>query len=148
MTRAIKSDPTEIIIAHPGWRRAVPGVERLIARAVAAAGGAGSVRLDCDRAVKRLNFRYRGRNKPTNVLTFEPAAPGLGGDLVLALETLKREAQAAGKPMRHHLAHLVVHGALHLRGADHLRAGDARRMEMQEARVLARLGIPNPWKSK
>ncbi len=138
----------EIIVASPGWRRAIPDVERLAARAVGVAGGAGSVRLESDRAVKRLNFLYRGRNKPTNVLTFPPAGPGLGGDIVLALETLRREARAAGRPIRHHFAHLLVHGALHLRGADHECAGDARRMEMREARLLARLRIPNPWKPR
>ncbi len=72
----------------------------------------------------------------------------LGGDIVLALETVKREACAAGRPPLHHMAHLIVHGALHLRGYDHHLAGDARRMEMEEARILHRLGVPNPWKRR
>ncbi len=72
--------------------------------------------LASDRAVRRLNARHRGRNKPTNVLTFQPAGPGLPGEIVLALGTVRREAAAAGRPAARHLAHLVVHGALHLRG--------------------------------
>jgi probable rRNA maturation factor len=99
--------------------------------------------LSSDRTVKRLNARHRHRNKPTNVLTFAP-----GGDIVLALETVRREAAAAGRSPAHHLAHLVVHGALHLRGHDHHAAGEARRMEMAEARILHRIGVPNPWKRR
>ena len=118
----------------------IPHAERLAARAASVAGGAGSVVLASDREVKRLNARHRGRNKPTNVLTFE------SGDIVLALGVLRREARAAQRQVAHHLAHLVVHGALHLQGADHHRAGDARRMEMTEARLLHRLRVPNPWK--
>ncbi len=113
-----------------------------------AAGGAGTVVLSSDRAVKRLNARHRRRNKPTNVLTFAPMRGFVGGDIVVALETVRREAQAAGRKPAHHLAHLVVHGALHLQGHDHHEAGEARRMEMAEARILHRLGIPNPWKRR
>lgn len=135
---------TEILIEDTGWRRLVPRAEQLAARAAALAGGVGepvgSVLLTSDRSLRRLNARHRGRNKPTNVLTFAE------GDLALALGVVRREARAAGRRPAHHLAHLVVHGALHLHGADHHRAGDARRMEMQEARLLKRLGVPNPWK--
>jgi probable rRNA maturation factor len=99
-----------------------------------------TVVLSSDSHVKRLNARHRGRNKPTNVLTFE------SGDVVLALGTIRREAQAAGKRPAHHLAHLVVHGALHLQGHDHHGAGEARRMEMRETWLLRRLGVPNPWR--
>jgi len=137
---------TPIIVADPAWRRAVPRGERMAARAAAAAGGAGCVVLASDRAVKRLNARHRGRNRPTNVLSFDPPAPGFGGDIVLALGVVRREAAAAGRRPAHHLAHLVVHGALHLGGHDHAKTGPARRMEMAEARILRRLGLPNPWK--
>ena len=82
------------------------------------------------------------------MLTFETPAGVEGGDIVLALETVRREAVAAGRRPRHHLLHLVVHGALHLRGHDHHGAGEARRMEMREARILHRLGVPNPWKPR
>jgi len=137
-----------ITVETAAWRQLIPAAERIAARAAAAAGGAGTVLLSCDRAVKRLNATHRNRNKPTNVLTFEPMAGFAGGDIILALETVRREALAAGRRPAHHLAHLVVHGCLHLRGHDHHVAGDARRMEMEEARILHRIGVPNPWKRR
>ena len=118
----------------------VPQVERLAARAAAAAGGVGTVVLASDGTVKRLNARHRGRNKATNVLTFD------SGDVILASGVVRREAKAAGRTAGHVLAHLVVHGALHLRGHDHGGAGEARRMEQQEARILHGLRVPNPWR--
>ena len=142
----------EILVIDARWRRLVPRLARLVRRAAAAGGGAGTVVLDRDLRVRRLNARHRGRNRSTNVLTFDnlsgPSGDEPGGDIVLALETVRREARAAGRPAAHHLAHLVVHGALHLRGHDHHAAGEARRMEMQEARILRRLGVPNPWKPR
>ena len=137
-----------ILVETIGWRRLIRFADQIAARAAAAAGGAGTVVLSSDRAVKRLNARHRRRNKPTNVLTFEPMRGFAGGDIVLALETVRREAAAAGRLPAHHLAHLVVHGALHLRGHDHHHAGEARRMEMAEARILQRIGVPNPWKRR
>lgn len=130
----------EIIIEDPAWRRFMRNPEALARRAARVAGVPVTVVLSSDSYVKRLNARHRGRNKPTNVLTFE------SGDVVLALGTVRREAQAAGKRPAHHLAHLVVHGALHLQGHDHHGAGEARRMEMRETWLLRRLGVPNPWR--
>jgi probable rRNA maturation factor len=100
-----------------------------------------------DRAVKRLNGRHRAKAKPTNVLSF-PAegVPGLLGDVALALGVVRREARATRRHTAAHLAHLVAHGALHLAGHDHLAAGEARRMERAEARIMRRLGLPNPWR--
>jgi probable rRNA maturation factor len=124
-------------------------LEALCERAARSGGGAGSVVLTSDQAVKRLNARHRGRNKPTNVLTFESPVPEQNwGDIVLARGTVIREAQAAGRPVAQHLAHLVVHGALHLQGFNHEAAGEARRMELAEARLLHRLGFPNPWRNR
>ncbi len=136
----------QIIVDEPAWRRAVRNPEAMAARAARATGIGFTVLLASDAAVKRLNARHRGRNKPTNVLTFEPAAPGLPGEIVLALGTVRREAAQAGRRPAHHLAHLVVHGGLHLQGHDHHGAGEARRMEMAEARILHRIGVGNPWK--
>jgi probable rRNA maturation factor len=136
----------QVIVDEPAWRRAVRNPEAMAARAARAAGSGCTVLLASDAAVKRLNARHRGRNKPTNVLTFEPAAPGLPGEIVLALGTVRREAAQAGRLAAHHLAHLVVHGGLHLQGHDHHAAGEARRMEMAEARILHRIGVANPWK--
>jgi probable rRNA maturation factor len=135
-----------VIVADLGWRRLIRAPEALAGRATRATGVDASVVLASDAAVQRLNARHRGRNKPTNVLTFDPAAPGLPGEIVLALGTVRREAAAEGKRPAHHFFHLVVHGALHLQGHDHHHAGDARRMEMAEARILRRNGLPNPWK--
>ena len=126
----------------PAWRRFVPRADALVARCARVAGVSPSVVLADDRLVRGLNARHRGRNKPTNVLTYEHPAP----ELVLALGVIRREAAAAGKRVAHHLAHLIVHGALHLRGHDHDHPGDARRMEMAESRLLHRLGVPNPWR--
>jgi probable rRNA maturation factor len=133
----------EVIVAEPAWRRLVPQAAAVAARAARAAGAAGgTVVLAGDRAVRRLNARHRGRNKSTNVLTYEAPAP----EIILALGVVRREAAAVGRRPAHHLAHLVVHGALHLAGHDHHQAGEARRMEQAETRILHRLGVPNPWK--
>ncbi len=138
--------PLQVTIADPAWRRLIRRPDAVAARALAGTGVPAQIRLTSDREVKQLNARHRARNKPTNVLTFDPPAAGLPGDIVLALGTVAREARAAGRRPAHHLAHLVVHGALHLRGHDHHGAGEARRMEMAESRILARLGWPNPWR--
>jgi probable rRNA maturation factor len=133
-----------VIVMDPAWRRFVPRLVAVVSRAVRVAGAPKgvSVVLAGDRLVRGLNARHRGRNKPTNVLTYEHPAP----ELVLALGVIRGEAAAAGRRVAHHLAHLVVHGALHLLGYDHDHPGDARRMEMAESRLLHRLGVPNPWK--
>lgn len=136
----------EVIVAEPRWHRLVPGAARLAARAVRVGGVAPTILLADDRTVRRLNARDRGRNRPTNVLTYDPPAPGLPGQIVLALGVVRREAAAARRRPAHHLAHLVLHGALHLAGHDHHHPGEARRMEMEEARLLHRLGVPNPWR--
>jgi probable rRNA maturation factor len=107
-----------------------------------------------DAAVQRLNREHRGKDSPTNVLSFPAAgdappaadAPLLLGDVVLAGETIGREARAQGKPLADHLSHLVVHGVLHLLGYDHMRAAEARRMEALETEVLAGLGIADPYR--
>ncbi|HYZ31599.1 MAG TPA: rRNA maturation RNase YbeY [Crenalkalicoccus sp.] len=112
-----------------------------------APAGAVTVLLADDRELKRLNYQHRGRNKPTNVLSFPGALPGHAGDIALALGVVRREAAAAGRRPAAHLAHLVAHGTLHLLGHDHHSAGEARRMERAEARAMARLRLGNPWRS-
>ena len=136
-----------VIVAEPAWHRAIPGAAALAVRAVRAVNfGAATVVLTTDRVVRRLNARDRGHDKPTNVLTYPSPAPGLPGEIVLALGQIRREAAASARRPAHHLVHLVVHGALHLAGHDHHHAGEARRMELAEARILHRLRVPNPWK--
>jgi probable rRNA maturation factor len=106
---------------------------------------------------RRLNSRYRGKDHPTNVLSF-PAPPLPEqrsqnrdaqplGDLVICPQVLRVEAREQNKSLRAHWAHLVVHGALHLIGYDHERRADARRMERREVAVLRRLGFTNPYRS-
>ena len=122
-----------------GWYRLVRNPQAIARRAAAMAGGGANILLADNATVRRLNARHRGRDKPTNVLTFEP------GDIILASGVVAAEAKRDGKRPGDHLAHLVIHGILHLQGYDHDRAGDARAMEMRETRLLARLGVPNPW---
>jgi len=111
-----------------------------------------AIALSSNAAVRRLNAAYRGKDSPTNVLSF--AAPPLGiptdapralGDVVLALETLVEEAATAGIPPDHHFQHLLIHGLLHLVGYDHEAEAEAERMEALETALLARLGIPDPY---
>jgi probable rRNA maturation factor len=96
----------------------------------------------------RLNGRWRGGSGPPNVLAF-PAAAGTGelGDIVICLPVANREARERGRTARAHLAHLVVHGTLHLLGYDHQRPAPARRMERLEAQVLADLGFDDPYET-
>ena len=100
---------------------------------------------------RALNRDYRGRDKPTNVLSFPfEAPPGVPsdhlGDLVICAPVVAREAAEQGKPPAHHWAHMVVHGVLHLRGFDHLEPEEAEEMEARERALLARLGIPDPYR--
>ncbi len=92
---------------------------------------------------RKLNKRFRKRNYATNVLSF-PCGKG-NGDIVLCHPVIAKEARAQGKTLRAHYAHLVVHGVLHLRGHDHLRADQAARMERAEIRILRRLGFDDPY---
>ena len=145
-------DGIDVVLEEAAWRSAVPRVEAVARRAAAAAfaeagvEGAVTVLLTGDFQVKRLNGDHRGKVKPTNVLSFPPLHPGMPGDVAVALGTVRREARAAGRSVMAHLSHLVAHGVLHLTGHDHLRAGEARRMERAEARIMRRLALPNPWR--
>jgi probable rRNA maturation factor len=118
-----------------------------------AAGRELGVRVVGPRESRRLNARYRGRDKPTNVLSFPaPELPAGSdqlplGDLVICPDVLRAEAREQHKSLRAHWAHLVVHGTLHLVGYDHLHPAEASRMERREISVLRRLGFPNPYRS-
>ena len=113
------------------------------------------IRLTDDAEQRRLNHAYRGKDAPTNVLSFalgaldDPMPLGsslLLGDVVLACETVRREAEEQGKPLADHLRHLVVHGVLHLLGFDHVSDPEAAAMEAREVEILARMGVPDPYR--
>jgi probable rRNA maturation factor len=130
-------------------------IKSAIRRAVAEAAIAAStgdaelaIVLTDDSAIRLLNRRWRGIDRATNVLSFPTndlgGSPRHLGDIVLAFETIEREAQAEHKPFLHHVAHLTVHGFLHLLGYDHERDDDAERMEGAERQILRQLAIPDP----
>ena len=107
-----------------------------------------TVVLSDDARVTDLNGQFRSKPRPTNVLSFPPgpgAAAGYLGDIVVASETVQREAHEQDIPFDHHLQHLVIHGLLHLLGMDHENEMDAEAMERLEIKILARLGVANPY---
>lgn len=150
----------DVVVASTRWNKA-PHAAKLVRRTIAAATPVRkrkaelSVILTGDRAMRSLNRRWRGQDKPTNVLSF-PApwralargAPRLLGDIVIAYETAAAEARTQRKPFDHHLAHLAVHGFLHLLGYDHESHAQAEAMERRERRILARLGVPDPYAAR
>ena len=154
---------TEVLVVADNWQ-AEPGAEAVIQRAIAAAaelvdadvGEAElAVMLTDDAGIRTLNSNWRGIDKPTNVLSFpalQPTgagapddAPRMLGDIAIAFETTRREADDEQKPFDHHLSHLAVHGFLHLIGYDHEKDDDAVAMETLEQEILAQLGIPDPY---
>jgi probable rRNA maturation factor len=114
-------------------------------------GAVVSLCLADDAALRALNLRWRGLDKPTNVLSFPSASPRSAGgatplgDVALAFETLEREAAELGLALADHYRHLVAHGFLHLIGYDHETDAEAERMEALETRILARLGAADPY---
>jgi len=170
MTRAAR--PTlkiDVLVASNRWKdaeRAISMMRRAVARAAAATpsttGSELAIVLTDDSAIRQLNRDWRGIDAATNVLSF-PAKnasrkqPGkhrgknLGehlGDIVLAYETIAREARGEGKPFVHHLAHLAVHGLLHLAGYDHESDKEAAVMERAERDILHQLAIPDPYRPR
>ena len=165
----------EIVTLDPHWPESLAGCARIARRAAAAALDlaaadllpAGTAELSLvlagDDQVRALNRDYRGQDKPTNVLSFpnmeapgespwadaggDRRGPSLLGDIVVARETLLREAQAQQKHAQDHLSHLVVHGVLHLLGYNHADDGEADEMEGCEIRILQSLGIADPYRS-
>ncbi|MBV8536541.1 MAG: rRNA maturation RNase YbeY [Alphaproteobacteria bacterium] len=155
-----------VLVEAPAWSRQLRTAAALARRAVREALLAGpkagnvelSVVLTDDRAVRKLNRDWRGQDKATNVLSFParngtasprlpPGVPVPLGDVVVACGVAAAEAAAQGKTLRAHLAHLVVHGVLHLLGHDHEVDAEAERMEALEAKILRRMGIANPYRT-
>lgn len=147
------SPAVEVSIRAGAW----PGgeaLEALAARAVAAAvraagrslsGHEVSVLLTDDAGIRPLNAHWRGPDRATNVLSFPQSSGPLLGDIVLGYETVAREAAVANRPLEYHIAHLVVHGCLHLLGYDHEDDAEAERMEDLERAALSMIGVPDPY---
>src|SRR3990167_5023045 len=138
----------DIEIEDPAWSAALPDAERLALEAAEAATAEGglAILLTDDATVADLNQRFRNKAGPTNVLSFPaPANPENHlGDIALAFGVCAREAAEQGKPLAHHLQHLVAHGVLHLVGYDHQTDAEAEQMEGLERRILAGLDVPIP----
>jgi probable rRNA maturation factor len=152
----------DVMVESRLWEReaaSMDAVQRAIAQAAAmvdedVTDTELAVVLTDDAAIRTLNHQWRGLDKATNVLSF-PAPDPLSdagmqhlGDIVIAFETLAREAGEEGKPFHHHLSHLAVHGFLHLLGYDHESERDAETMEQLERTILAKLGVPDPYASQ
>ncbi len=143
----------------PRWETALPDLEAVCGRALAAASGdvgeAGevSVLFTHDDEMQALNRQWRGFDKPTDVLSFPfegpdlPGGPALLGDIAIGYNTALRDAQAMGRSFDAHVSHLLIHGFLHLLGYDHIEAADAEVMEPMETRILASLGWPDPYRT-
>ena len=152
----------EVTVSCDAWFDDCPHAAAIAAGAAQAVlrdiGGLGQLVVDVtladDAEQRRLNRIYRGKDVPTNVLAFPQGAspaprsdqPVLLGDVVLAFETVHREAAEQNKPLGNHLRHLVAHGVLHLLGFDHENAAEAARMEAREIKILAGLGVPDPYR--
>lgn len=154
---------TEVLVVADCWQTE-PDAEAVIHRAINTAaefteadvGEAElAVMLTDDAGIRTLNSNWRGIDKPTNVLSFpalqpegarhDDDIPRMLGDIAIAYETTRREADAEDKPFDHHLSHLAVHGFLHLVGYDHENDDEAEIMERLERDILAQLGIPDPY---
>jgi len=152
----------DIVVEHGDWSAFAP-LEQTVWAACSAVERSGVVEFGgieacvaftSDAEMSTLNRIYRGQDKPTNVLSFPAPAPVSSagsvrplGDIVLAAETVTREAAELGIPPRHHLLHLVIHGLLHLLGYDHEDDADAEAMEALETALLAGLGVPDPYQA-
>jgi probable rRNA maturation factor len=160
MARAARKTQTalkiDMLVESDLWRRraeAAAAARRAVIKAANALSTPRSelaIVLTDDSTIRSLNREWRGVDAPTNVLSFPAgysgAAPAFIGDIVLAYETVAAEAQAERKPLAHHVAHLAVHGFLHLLGYDHVRKKDAETMEAVERDILRRLNIPDPYR--
>ena len=104
-----------------------------------------TLRYVAEAEARRLNLEYRGRDYATNVLTFVYSSRPLAGDIVVCAPVVAREAREHGRTVADHHAHMLVHGLLHLQGLDHEAEAEARVMERREARILAGLGVPDPY---
>jgi probable rRNA maturation factor len=144
-----------LVVEAPEWRKGTTGLLPQLRRAARLAWSYRSAKdrarnrftilLADDAKLKSLNLEFRGKDKPTNVLSFPAAGGDYLGDVAVTYGVTFREARESGKPFAAHATHLVVHGVLHLLGYDHERARAARIMEPLEISILAQLGIDDPY---
>lgn len=155
---AVRRPPTLVVTVEAGSWPAQDALERLAASVVEAAvavaglsfpvGSEVSILFTDDAAIRTLNARWRGQDRPTNVLSFPQPGGPLLGDIALAAETVRREAALAHKSLNDHIAHLIVHGFFHLLGQDHEEDEEAERMEALERAALARIAIDDPYRER
>lgn len=129
------------------WKKSLPNLETLTRKVLRAVAGQGevSVVFTTDARVRQLNRDWRGKDKPTNVLSFPLSPPDHWGDIVLAYQTVKRESVQENKAFQAHVAHLLVHGMLHLMGYDHETDAEHATMMRKETMILKKLGYGNPY---
>ena len=146
-------EPITLVVEESAWRGHPGLLPKLKAAAEAARRAAKlpakrhlTILLADNARLKTLNHDFRGKNKPTNVLSFPAKDAAYAGDVALAYGVTKKEALAARKTFADHARHLVVHGVLHMAGYDHLTDRDAKVMESLETKILARLGVANPYR--
>lgn len=158
-SQEVREAPVVDIIAESELWAAHPDVENVVRKAIEAAAafenrpGEVAVMLTDDATIQQLNAQWRDMDKPTNVLSFPAsgaaaAQDGHLGDIAIAFETVAREAETENKTLYDHLAHLAIHGYLHLIGFDHETDEEAGRMESLETRILSKLAIADPYSDR
>ena len=148
----------DIQVRSPAWK-AEPAAKQTVRAALAAIAATVAIQsmelcivLTDDKAIRALNRQWRGIDKPTNVLSFPAAVTATSvsvnkfrGDIVMGYETLRRECDDEGRIFLHHLAHLTIHGFLHIMGYGHNVDAEAEEMEGLESKIMTRMGLPDPW---
>lgn len=146
--------PIDILVGTAGWNEALGRAEEFCLKVIKnmladhqfKKTGELSIALVNDNEIQTLNQTYRGKDKPTNVLSFPDSGPApILGDIVIAYETVAKEATERGKSLSDHLTHMLVHGFLHLQGYDHENDADGAIMEDLEVAILTKMNIDNPY---
>ena len=144
----------DISVQYKEWTRSIRDIQNVVLSVIALTldkagveshGQELSIVLADNDFIQKLNKEWRGKDKPTNVLSFPQDEPSMLGDVILAYETVEQEAKEQNKRFENHATHLIVHGLLHLLGHDHIEDDEAETMEALEIQILADLGIKNPY---
>ena len=142
-----------INLFEPRWTRKSTSMARKVLKVCNLKRKGVSITLSNDKQVQKLNYQWKGKNKPTNVLSFPNEKNFLKnscylGDIILAYETLKKEANEGNILFSSHMSHLLIHGILHLKGYNHQNKSEERIMQTEEIRILKILNINNPYKNQ